>query len=691
MPLRRKSEVEFGSTRSFDYSPKTKMTRRNSDMSVTTDSNRISGISEKINRVDIKENMEISLGIISESLSIPNSDASKDNELGMELKRKPVQVNIDNAEFSISPTNKLKITEQLMKRLSEESNNTNSRIEEAKRKIPNSESILQSNNENIANDDKSSDKDSSNISDTSSRNETFFNSSSNNSHESTEKDDENKDKDNQIKVVDAESVSSNQTLMADLNDVPESTFCKNRSMVQPAITEFITKSVPKSTVESNVSVSKDGVEDITDDNPQMSKGGSKRTQMNGTYSPENDRCTDSDESLVSDIQMDKFDLFNIIHSSLNDETDLKRAVVISRDINIQPSSQDEVAEQTKPVEDPLKKQNELVENANVENNSLSVPVCNKSTSRDLVVQLLNYGNLINDDKNDANTEDMTKDQDCQKKSPEQHSVVEGAVGEIRVKNLPKECDRLENDTVTSDISSVDIRRPSSEGRSKSGLKRKLSHGATPERPKKMAGNPSNSQQLTDMEEIVIKSEPECSDDDFLELEEDLEKKRRYLSGLDISEKIDSPSRERQLNQIRTRSKAEEKRAKYRAFDNLSKTIEDVATNYGVLHGEEVGKHKASDSCEGPKKQFNSSSSKLKAIQPGQRARKSFPAPIYSIASGSDIPKTSGPYLRVIQSSNQLKTGKTGGPLTSESNSSVPHLYLLHPSSLVNTVYDRVSM
>ncbi|CAH1183412.1 unnamed protein product [Phaedon cochleariae] len=124
---RRKSEVENTQKRVSSeeiFPSQRKTSRRNSDMSVKSDSSRMSNISDKINRVDISENMEISLGnediSISDNVSPPNGETSKSSsECSFEHKRKPVQVDIDNAEFTISPSNKLKISDQLMKRLSD--------------------------------------------------------------------------------------------------------------------------------------------------------------------------------------------------------------------------------------------------------------------------------------------------------------------------------------------------------------------------------------------------------------------------------------------------------------------------------------------------------------------------------------------------------------------------------------------
>lgn len=71
--------------------------------------------------------MEVTLGgddvarvSISEDISYDSSSKSG-SENSVEIKRKPVQVDIDNAEFTISPSNKLKMSDTLIKRLSDSS------------------------------------------------------------------------------------------------------------------------------------------------------------------------------------------------------------------------------------------------------------------------------------------------------------------------------------------------------------------------------------------------------------------------------------------------------------------------------------------------------------------------------------------------------------------------------------------
>ncbi|KAL3280862.1 hypothetical protein HHI36_004090 [Cryptolaemus montrouzieri] len=89
------------------YSP-SKTSRRNSDQSVKSDSSRLSSLSDKINRVDMSENVELTLGNSSESYITSSTNDT-------ETKKKPVQIDV---ELSISPQNKVKITDRIMKKLS---------------------------------------------------------------------------------------------------------------------------------------------------------------------------------------------------------------------------------------------------------------------------------------------------------------------------------------------------------------------------------------------------------------------------------------------------------------------------------------------------------------------------------------------------------------------------------------------
>ncbi|KAK4880797.1 hypothetical protein RN001_008943 [Aquatica leii] len=112
--------------------------------------------------------------------------------------------------------------------------------------------------------------------------------------------------------------------------------------------------------------------------------------------------------------------------------------------------------------------------------------------------------------------------------------------------------------------------------------------------------------------VVIKSEP--SSEDEPSDTEYLEKKRKYLSALNISEKMPKKIKP---NEIRTRSKTEDR--KFKVVDNISKVIDDVASHYSLTHAnEEVTITRTSKK----KEIFVKPLPTLQDLKP--RARKSFP-------------------------------------------------------------------
>ncbi|KAK9879448.1 hypothetical protein WA026_006518 [Henosepilachna vigintioctopunctata] len=89
-----------------------KISRRNSDQSVKSDSSRLSNLSDKISRVDIPENVELTLGNSQSETCITSRIGNK------ESKKKSIQIEVENNELSISPQSKVKITDRLMQKLS---------------------------------------------------------------------------------------------------------------------------------------------------------------------------------------------------------------------------------------------------------------------------------------------------------------------------------------------------------------------------------------------------------------------------------------------------------------------------------------------------------------------------------------------------------------------------------------------
>lgn len=92
--------------------------RRNSE----TKSN-INRNADKISKVNISDDMEVSLRgkekgeHFPENISSSNSECSSD--VSVDSKKRPVQVDVDNVEFTISPARKLKMVDALIKRFSD--------------------------------------------------------------------------------------------------------------------------------------------------------------------------------------------------------------------------------------------------------------------------------------------------------------------------------------------------------------------------------------------------------------------------------------------------------------------------------------------------------------------------------------------------------------------------------------------
>ncbi|XP_066159158.1 MYND-type zinc finger-containing chromatin reader Zmynd8 isoform X9 [Euwallacea fornicatus] len=150
-----KSLLEPSSNNSPIGDPAMMSFRRNSDTECTR-------ISDKISRLDIAENVEISLGndekgTVSciENISSSNSECSSD--FSVEFKKKPVQVDVDNVEFTISPARKLKMTDTLIKRLSDgecsTSTEENSKLDNVERVKRNFNALDTDETENCASDE----------------------------------------------------------------------------------------------------------------------------------------------------------------------------------------------------------------------------------------------------------------------------------------------------------------------------------------------------------------------------------------------------------------------------------------------------------------------------------------------------------------------------------------------------------
>ncbi|XP_057668394.1 uncharacterized protein LOC130901213 isoform X1 [Diorhabda carinulata] len=581
-------------------------TRRNSDQSVKSDSSRISNISDKINRVNISENMEITLGnddlgcvSILENMSPPNGESSRsESECGIEIKKKPIQVDINNAEFSISP-NKLKISDQLIKRLTDVK-----KIEEVKSKITELDSPV-------------------NISQPSTSN--------------SEKVDLNGDINSSMKEKNAD----NSYDLIDLVDEKQ----KNLKIIQPSIKEFMTvkeKCNTDSKQEVDVSISNKNhedkvntveVEDMEIDSTENIKDSSKQQNVNNTTK------VILDEKRVNEKLYDHMDsVLSVKPSSsekeenLPEKQDIVEELITKKIINTEKQDTSEVI---------------LVKNLPGKTDKTSDKKGSSNTSNQNVINIIEeYESDEEDEEEDTRTSIQVDKQNI-------FDVIHSSLKDITLKEKNKTMVSIgevpDNNSGTKETKKRKL--PSDEQQSPAKLVKIVSIESILNRKdeedklsnvekqidKKIMEYQSAPVSETGETEIApedIKSEPE-SDYEMIDDTYNMEEKRKYLSALNIHEKtVELEKKEK--NEIRTRSKAEEKRERFKVVDNLTRIIDDVAVNYSATHGNgrvPPKKPERRRSSTNPPAQegeiYVKSFAKLHSVPANkQRARKTFPSPCY---------------------------------------------------------------
>ncbi|KAJ8920734.1 hypothetical protein NQ315_004873 [Exocentrus adspersus] len=597
-----------------------KIARRNSDLNVKSDVTLLPSLSEKINRVDIPEDMEVTLSnssrqvclSISENVSpeLSDSEISTSSE---QFKKKPVQVDIENTEFTISPTNKLKMSDQLIKRLSDADENVPSdpKVEEVKKNIMEKKSptdILIEKFKSVVehftcpNTLTAGDKDVNPTSKTDDANKINDNNSTSSVHGDKKRLPENKCnknttemknsqpkkksvassntekqiqnikqlttnvQDNVIKEARSDNATDKQSKKSDIcnklgeisntsrGTVQESSKevqNKQKTLTQTSITEF-TASTDK--LNPNKNLSKEVKAETLKKNSEANNSLSQNKSSTASETMIVEEYEDSEETdVIDDIQIDKNKIFSIIHSSLTE------------------------AKSKKPAEKAT------------------------TVERSLTTSSMSHGKKR---KAPSSDEDRDTYQTSQAK----------LVKLVPIESILNKSNDQDNGTETS------LLQKSLQG--KKPVPKPSSSSSTP-----LASNSRRSS----IQEIVtenIKSEPE-TDDDFTE-SENLEAKKKYLSALNISEKVNE-SDKALLNEIRTRSKAEEKREKFKKLDNLSRIIDDVALNYSAKNASKKLPAQKPDAEKCPTNSqegeiFVKSFAKITTCKP--RARKSFPTPSY---------------------------------------------------------------
>lgn len=102
--------------------PTPKRPRINSERNGEQNIRRLSNVSDKISKISIDENMEITLGTSSNSNS-NTSTVSVSDSSACELAKNVVQVNVENKELTISPQNKTKISDKIIRILNKSDEN----------------------------------------------------------------------------------------------------------------------------------------------------------------------------------------------------------------------------------------------------------------------------------------------------------------------------------------------------------------------------------------------------------------------------------------------------------------------------------------------------------------------------------------------------------------------------------------
>ncbi|KAF5298466.1 hypothetical protein FQR65_LT01245 [Abscondita terminalis] len=509
-----------------------KLMRRNSDQS---DISLHSNTSDKINKVDVAENLEIAIGNASKISELsPENDSSKSDTTPESNRTAAIQINFglnEKSEILITPKKKSKICDRLMKKLSEP------------------DTSIDSISTGIENKDKEmnkspSGKDNTFLEPLKNKNLTVLEkvtelSADTNIFESTELSNDSKDF-----VQDVE-------LMNDYNQL----VCTEEIELDDK--DNILLNYEKDLNEkSNPDTKENNTDKIDENNHVLTQSNSVNTENNVIEVDEDFESNKepADTSTSTEESMDA-------GASENCDT--------GNDNQVEPLLEKEAAVEEFSIDSSRNKQGteKTVENVSSNLHESSV---NSST----VVE------------NNKHIEKLLSSNVIELTSLQRNKVTIVNVEDIRKKNLDKpttELVPLPNSILENRLSD---RRQSIQS------DKDISEG--------------------DASVVVVKSEP--SSEDEPSDTEYLEKKRKYLSALNISEKMPKKTKP---NEIRTRSKTEDK--KFKIVDNISKVIDDVATHYSLNHAnEEVTITRTSKK----KEIFVKPLPSLQDLKP--RARKSFP-------------------------------------------------------------------
>uniref|UniRef100_A0AAR5PEM3 Protein kinase C-binding protein 1 n=1 Tax=Dendroctonus ponderosae TaxID=77166 RepID=A0AAR5PEM3_DENPD len=601
--------------------------RRNSESK-----SNINRSADKISKVNISDDMEVRLGKekaerVSENISSSNSECSSD--VSVDSKKRPVQVDVDNVEFTISPARKLKMVDALMKRFSDgdsgaETASSNTKLiprnlKKAKRSlVPHEESATEGNSVSsiVMNEDEekteitcdeadkitksfnspTSKYDGLPVTRTTQKNEdvskrTVNSCASKKRSRSRTKTSgskllprvsksEQKIENNPNESVQHESEVADVSIEQQSNKPSDEMQISNNSEAVQQSSEVNTPMLQKTDAKLVSKESKYSSSSEDDDctilarlvksNSSVAEGKRYKKKAAGKKTPDSDPDTDEHMANV-ELSIDKANILNIIHGSLvNADTAIDQA----KSDNEECSSKNTDQRQRKKRKASYDSSDGIIE------------------SRNKVLKIVPAENVVNQPNDNHQIDD--KD----------------------------ECDQ-------SNLKSS--KKPDFCRSSPTFSKHNSTHG-------------------TSADEAKTHTEPEGGSRGF----QDLEAKRKYLSALNILEKGEADAQKPKTHEIRTRSKTEEKRERLRISDNMSKTIEDVAANYSAFHQTEsdsaitskkqgVADASKADGCEIFVKSFakigeisKSNLPEASEVRSGliptlpskQRARKSFPHPNY---------------------------------------------------------------
>ncbi|CAH1142800.1 unnamed protein product [Phyllotreta striolata] len=599
--------------------------RRNSDLSVKSDSSRVSNYSDKISRINIVENVEITLGnedvgcLISETLNGDNPKSEGD------IKIKPVQVEVENAEFSISP-NRVKIADQLIKKLRDENaekvtkslmdvdNEEVSQIngktddddepkENFKQKLKNAYLTILPELPSLPTESQASTSvDENCVSEEESPSDLHRKEEINSKNPVDDIKNDEASSDTSIHESSEESLPNEPVTSSSKEDespkpkpvqLIELSFDENNTSIPESISEKI-----RNLESGELSISRTKSVRSAVEKPRVIQ--SKETNLKSSKDAE-DCEEESHEHDASDKDANK----KKEESSEGKralETKRKRSTDGTLPDKIKKLESSELSISTVTTKTVSEKDNSIKENSNKHNKN----------EKDRTVNIFED---LDDDEETGIVDNVALDKG---------SIIDVIHSSLKYPEKDKETNNKDKNEGNA-------------SKKRKLLSDKLNSPAKLVKLVSIESILGNKDNDKDHSEAMIapeniKSEPESEEENAND-EAQMEEKRKYLFALNIHEKsLVSEKKEKETNQIRTRSKAEEQREKSKV-DNLSRVIDEVAMNCSSEAPQKKLERRKSRSGPPEGEIYVKSFAKIPTPPPPpphakQRARKSFPTPLY---------------------------------------------------------------